>query len=59
MVNPLVACTGKYPGVVFKPFESEILFEGYVVYPRVHDHNPMVKDFIAMTKEQIGKLVSG
>lgn len=59
LVNPLVACTGKYPSVVFKPFDTEILFEGYVVYPRVHDHNPMVKDFIAMTKEQIGRLVGG
>lgn len=58
LVNPLVAGASKYPGAVFRQFESEILFEGYVVYPRVHEHNPVVKDFIDMTQRHIRQMVS-
>lgn len=54
IINPLIARAARQTGVVFRPFESEITFEGYVVYPRVHDHNPIVMDFIQLTKEHIG-----
>jgi DNA-binding transcriptional LysR family regulator len=50
-VNPLVAWSHKQKGVVFRPFKSEIVFEGYVLYPRVHAHNPIVMDFIQMTQQ--------
>lgn len=58
LVNPLVAATNKYSGVVFRAFKTEVLFEGYVLYPRVHDHNPVVKDFIQMTREHIALAVN-
>lgn len=53
LVNPLVALANKLPGIVYRPFATQIMFEGYVVYPRVHEHNPVVKDFIRMTRERI------
>jgi DNA-binding transcriptional LysR family regulator len=46
LVNPLVALANKHAGIVFRPFSTEILFEGYVVYP-------LVQDFISMTRERI------
>lgn len=58
LVNPLVAATNKHSGVVFRPFDADISFGGYVVYPRLHDHNPVVKDFIQMTREHIDQIVA-
>lgn len=55
LVNPLVAWANKQKGVVFRPLDTKILFEGYVVYPRLHDHNPIVMDFIRLTKERIAE----
>ncbi len=52
-VNPLVAFSEKYPGVVFKPFAVEMHFEGYVIYPKVHDYNPLVQHFIRIAREHI------
>jgi DNA-binding transcriptional LysR family regulator len=55
-VNPLVACSAKHPGVVFLPFSVEMYFEGYVIYPKVHDYNPVVQHFIRITREHINTI---
>lgn len=51
--EPIGRRANKQKGVAFRPLDTRILFEGYAVYPRLHDHNPIVMDFIRQTKARL------
>lgn len=56
LINPIIALDLQLPNIVFKPINANIFFEGYVLYPKPHAYNPMVRDFILLTQQRIAAM---
>lgn len=51
-VNPLVTGAGRYPGLVFRPFEPKVMFRVYMLFPPDSQKSSLAKDFISELMQQ-------